>query len=619
MAIIIRSKEQQTKDIKGKLNKCILSDRRHPNYSRTVRIAEKAFAFTTGDGLDKYMRIFVQRETDEMFKQRKDITQHIIKPIIQNLTFIINKIPRTSAMKLVYSDENRADKDKLDKVNDVYYAKKSLKNYLIVKNKLYDSIDPNTWLIHEFDSTDGVELAKIYPFIVPAEDAIDFEFENGVLEYLIIRQEVAFEYVEDGQEKYGKSHAFTIYTKDQNVKYVPYINKTLLGSIENGQEARHVIADDGQMKTVDVIKLKDHLYVIESPEAHMLGHVQARRIGYKEDSVTKGETFVPFWYDAEPFLMKLIKAVSEFDLTSCLHNFPQKFQYVPNCTNPQCHKGHLPDERTCPTCLGTSKMAHTSAQDTIELGLPDNKEELFDLQKLVNYVFPPVAGMIFMNQYVMQLIGQCKEAVYNSQVFSQKEIAQSTGNALDETATAKMIDYQSIYDTLYPYAVNFAGQWEFGIKTFAAIIKIDLTKLIIGAVVEKDFRLKSTVEIMAELKMARDSGTNSLIVRNIERELMYVMFNDRPTEIQHYDVQEHFNPFVGRTENEIIMLLASNFVPKRVKIFYGMSAYIFRKAAETEGFYDKRDEDQQKIIDTIIDEIEADLDVAPVLDLNPEV
>jgi len=58
---------------------------RHNHYKRTTDLADKYYRFVTGDGLDKDMVQFVQREDDTMFQQRKNITRHIISTVVKNL------------------------------------------------------------------------------------------------------------------------------------------------------------------------------------------------------------------------------------------------------------------------------------------------------------------------------------------------------------------------------------------------------------------------------------------------------------------------------------------------------------------------------------------------------
>jgi len=107
--------------------------------------------------------------------------------------------------------------------------------------------------------------------------------------------------------------------------------------------------------------------------------------------------------------MNLIKSKSELDLTIALHVFPQKFQYVPQCSATDCNGGYKPDGSVCGKCKGTGYEVHTTAQDAIYLALPrrGHQDELLDLKQLVNYVYPPVDLVQFMDEYVDKTLPAC--------------------------------------------------------------------------------------------------------------------------------------------------------------------------------------------------------------------
>lgn len=586
-------------DIRKELFETVQEEERHDFYDRTVSVYEKAYAYTSGEGLNKYLQRFQQRESEPLYKQRCELTKHIVPPIINNLTFLLNKVPRSSAMHLNYINEDLTRYEKLKEVDANYYADDTVQQFMMSKNILFDNMDANGWVIDEFESTDGSELAQPYPFIVHSPDAINYEYINGKLNYLIVRQE--HDYIEGNSKKEG--FIYTIYTPVQNIKIIPFYNATFAGLMQV----------DGMVRTfgegnesIEVVRLKNVLYKIEQPDPHNIGWTPARRWGYKPDKVTYGETFVPFWWDAEPYLSKIIKINSELDITMARHNFPQKWQYVRKCTAPGCSNGQvLEGGGTCNVCHGSGILTHTSAQDAIELPLPDSKEEMIDLAGLVNYVYPPVDGMKFTNEKIQELVKDCKNSVFNSDIFSRQEIA--------ETATSKVIDLQSIYDTLYPYAVNYANTWQFHIKTIAKITDTN-EGLVVIAVVEKDFKFKTKEELIAERQAAENAGVNNGILKILDSEIMAAMLDERPSDLLAYQVQEKFNPFTGKPTEEIIAEMSSNNIPKRTKVFYANMGYIFDELFTADNnFYNLEPTKQRELINAKVDEIMLQLDSSPTL------
>ena len=78
---------------------------------------------------------------------------------------------------------------------------------------------------------------------------------------------------------------------------------------------------------------------------------------------------------------------------------------------------------------GSGKKRPTSSQEEIVVSLPTSPEGLFDLEKLVAFKSPDVAIIQFQQQYVESQTREAKKAVFNTDIFSRKEIA--------ETATSK--------------------------------------------------------------------------------------------------------------------------------------------------------------------------------------
>ena len=300
------------------------------------------------------------------------------------------------------------------------------------------------------------------------------------------------------------------------------------------------------------------------------------------------------------------------DITLARHNFPQKLVYSPRCLAEGCNHGYLPDNTKCNHCGGTGlQPVHTTAQDCLVIALPDNKEEMIDLNTLIAYIYPPIDGMQFTNEKITELVKNCKEAIYNSDTYTKSDIA--------ETATGLNIGMESIYDTLYPYAINYAESWAFTVKTVAKITTTD-TGLIVTSNVEKDFKFKTKSELVAELNQAKLAGADPSIIRALQNDIMFTMFSEKPSEFIKYQIKDKFNPFSGKTNEEIIALMASNNIPKYVKILYSNYGYIFDELErENKGFYDYEETKQLDLIRKKVEQITGTLEQAPTLDLsNPE-
>ena len=581
-------------DIQTTLINTIQTKQRHKDYNHVVGVFNKSFAYTTGQGLDTYLHRFRSREDEDLFKQRCIITSHIVPAVINTCDFILNKVSRSSAIYCDYVNTDINKENNLIERENKFFANKSVYEFIKNNQRYYDRSDPNAWIIIEFNSTDGTLLAEPYPFIVNSKQAIDYEYINGILNYLIIEVE---------SKTYKNLFDYSIYTPNQNIILKAQINEKILGSLTNDLDTKVI-------DNITYIRLLGRLYSIEIPIAHNIGWVQAKRFGYKYDGVTYGRTFVPFWWDAEPYLNKIININSELDITLTLHNFPQKLIYTNRCNAEGCNKGYLPDNSTCGVCGGTGRQkVHTTGMDVLEFAFPDSKEEMIELSSLIAYIYPPIDGIRFTNEKLSELIKNCKEAIYNSDTYTRAEISQ--------TATGLNIGMESIYDTLYPYAVNFADTWKFCIETISKIID-SYDNLIVTATVEKDFKFKTKAELIAELNFARLSGANESVIRAIQYDLMLVTFDEKPSELIRYQTKDKFNPFSGKGEAETIALMSGNLIPKKVKVLYANFGNIFDSLEnENENFYELSFEKQKVLIDAKVDILMNELEAStPELDLN---
>lgn len=512
--------------------------RRHIDYHRTVEVADLCYTLATGVGMDKLMRRFARRESKELFEQRCDITRHIIKPTIRNISDAFQKAYRADYLRVLsYEETDSAKANQLEALMNQYKDGQSLDAWIKSRLLELNLTDPNAWFVTEWkDFDNNRSLAKPYPFEVSAKNALDFELdETGNPEYLIVST------VQGGTNSKGEPLVrFTAYLKDRSIS---------LDEIESAPYG------------VDVVQIGAKSYVVNEHKPHNIGYVPAIRVGYMRDLETSGRTFVSIYDSVIPFFEKTIKVNSELDLTAALHAFPLVIRVGEDCDAQGCNDGSVYDDegntRACQTCAGTGKKRPTSTQEEIIVSMPRDPAEVIDLSNLYTFVTPPIEIIKWQDDYVERLTKKCLSSLFNSDVFTRSEVA--------ETATGKNIDLQSVYDTLYPYATHWATVWEFSVRTFASVIKRE-NGLSAFIQIRRDFKLRSYDMLIADLASANQA---SPVVRaSIERDLAHVMFADQPSNMLRYVVRERFNPFSGYSESRVSTLLLSDLVPREKKVLY---------------------------------------------------
>lgn len=548
--------------LKQELIEVIQKGKRHKDYDYIVKRTKVWRAIVSGLGLDEYYQQFNQRETDEQFEQRKRITQQITSSVCKNVRDIEYKVPRSNSITRVIATDSGKESDLTDfkEILNTFWGDSSLNDYMDVRWVELNDTDPNSFVVLEWQPFKEDEHAQPYPFEVKSEDAIYYEYENNVLEYLV---------ASDGED-------FTIYGKEQSIKFELIDDKETLKrlKLDDLQEAEMTSMEDGG--SVIVIRIGEKYYEIYEPSPHGLGYVPAYQPGYMRDLATNGRTFLPPWWAAESTLMNLIKSKSELDLTIALHVFPQKLSYTPRCTNVGCNNGYMPEGGKCKICKGTGFVVHTSAQDAIYLPLPKHADEMIDLAQFIHYVYPPVDLVTFMDAYVEKLSKRALQMVYNSEIYSREAIA--------ETATGRNIDMQAVYDTLYPLVKAMAKDWEFMVETIAGITDIEIPT--ISFTFGKDFKLKSIDGYYADLSLANTAGASSYIKGAIEDDIARITYAEDEQAQAKYFTLKAFHPFPGDTPEAIALKLSQPFVPEFYKTLYSTFGFIFDELErENPGYY----------------------------------
>lgn len=566
----------------------------HPDYKRVCKLADLYKILITGENIDILLKRFASREDEAQFKQRCSFTQSITPSVSASIKQPFYKVGRVNNINIKYNftttDKDLERETKLKEAIDNYYGNTSLDAMMRTRFVDLTFTDPNAFIVTEFDEPErgaqGELLAPVRPrpFEVSCYQAINFKYENNILEWLLIEM----------PSKYGND--YTIYIKDFAVKYTQIEFKESLKDIQIG-ELTNFSANGLEFTLIRVDEKR--VFVVEQFE-HKSKVIPAVRIGYKQDLVTDGRTCVSPLHDAIPYFMKSIKTVSEFDLTMNLHAFPQKFQYVARCESEGCSGGKTTEGTTCGACQGKGYTIHASAQDAVILRLPEHKEDILNLEQLVHYEHPPIDLLKFQNDYITQVTLECYKAVYNSENVTQ----------IVHTATAENIKLDSVYDTLFPYSEKYSEVFKH-IALVSAYF-IDIPDAVIIHKFPKDFKFKTITELMAELKLANESGAPGYVRRELSADIAEAQFIDKPEELKKIRVKEKFFPFPDKTSTEIVYILSNDLTNEYNKILYSNFDNIFNSLEEdAEGanqyFYDYDYKKQRELIKAKVNEMIASM------------
>lgn len=628
--------------LKSRLLEVAKFDLKHKHYAHTVKKRQRYLQLVAGIGIDKLLRRFVKRESAEMFEQRVRLTQHIVTSVCHNLFAPMYKIPRSNSARrtLTYDKDSKGEQIKeLEGILKKFNGDASFDEYLATDAIDEGKVDPNGFKVIEWDDFDNEkELIQPRPFKVTSEMAVDYVEKNRTLEYLIVRQnhnyisknlkeekllEVNKEKIVNTRTLYSKGARYTIYGKNQTLTLTqvhPYTLGLAEGTTTRDKDTFFNVATvntEGKTEVRTYIRLKEKYFQYVEIDPHNCGVVPAVRNGWIKDLATSGETYVNMLHAVEPYLLKTIKVNSELDLVAALLAFPQLIRYNTACPDPKCYSGEYENGMTCGTCGGTGlKKTAPSAQDSIELPLPDSKEEMIPLSDIAKYLSPDVDIVKWQDEYIDKLTEKCKQLLYNSDTFSPKQTA--------KTATGTNLDMQNVYDTLYPFSVHYSKSWKFGVKLIAKLADRD-KGLVVNHTFGKDFKLKTLDTLIQDLERVSKIGSTPALKRHINDDIAQIIYSENPIEHLRYQLKEFYNPFSGKTEKEIMYLLGSRLVPMRDKLLYANSGSILdsielRYSKESKDFYALKRSDQlieiNKELDVIQDKIKQDSPEPNNLDLT---
>jgi hypothetical protein len=433
-----------------------------------------------------------------------------------------------------------------------YYGDTSLEKFFEYAFVDYNYLDPNAFLITEFDAFDPKkEKAKPYPFIATSEQAIMYEFKNNLLQYLVVK--LPIDLIDEKGQPYEGSK-YTMYLGEDVIQFTEIADK-------RGIE---FIPDEFGVEYPNVIEINAKYYTVAfyAPKGDK---IPARRFGYKHDPQTQGRTFVSCFHDVIPYLNKTLKIDSELDLSTAMTAFPQRFRYVSPC--PQCNHGVLPDGKTCGNCGGTGKEPiHASTMDVVTLDLPRTPEEMYDLDKLLVYKAPPIELLDFQERYIQSLRASVFLMMFNKELM--------TKNELTNTATEVMITEDNVNDTLRPFAQSLSTMWEYVVTDIATFTDLG-QGLIVQHQYPEDFKFKTQNELMSELKQAKDAGASTSTIAAIEDDINEMLYADRPDELKAIRIKNSYNPFRGYSEETTRLLISQNLTTKYNSVLWANLESIF--------------------------------------------
>lgn len=658
----------------------IVNNTVHQDYNHCVEYARRMKRWVTGRGIELDLRRYVPREDDAAFEQRCNLTKSITPALIASAMKPFKKVVKNDRVvkEIKPLNPNKTNTKPINAAilamqdsMDRFYGSDDYDGGLDywLKTRFFEltQSDPNTFIVIETESDPlNVNQLKPYPFEVNSEMAVNFDIDNNNVDWLECKQDIS--YYDDAKKKPLPGVRVTCYCDTVSVVYQQ--------TSKNPSLANAQLPADMQRTGVDpiLVKVSDKTFWV-AIYVNPLKDVPTFRVGYMRDLITDGRTYVVPYQNAECWIEKSITTVSQFDITNNTQVFPKTFTYVTPCPGESipdefkdgegnvryrsnragfynnrlpggiqddveasediisdgydgygsaalglmgagCTNGYTRAGRKCSVCNGTGVKVHKSGQDIITLPMPDSKDEMFDLTKMMATFSPPIDLLKFQSDMIDAYEPKIHQAVFNTTVMVEKSIV--------KTATEATDDIDNAYDALSELASKCKSVW-LSVAKFLSYINGTSGQLLFIYKNPLDWKLKTNTVLYTERKLINDSGAPGFAKTAVDDDIANNLFADDSEQLLAYKVQKLFRPFIGKSDAEIEYIMVENYTTINKKVLWQNFDDIFLQAQqENQDFYLMQYDAQKKIIDKMVEDLVTALapttpTMAPVTIPNPRV
>lgn len=529
-------------------------------------------------------------ESKDIKEYRKSTYQPHTKPIVTKIISSLYKIRRSQDWSIKYENEVMAKIGTIPVGEELeYYCEESfpyfgsvtnwmfnvgLKNYLIDPNGLVAILPLNT-------DAQATELYKPYPLIFNSNQIVDFLMD----EYAVVQSADTIKYNMGGAQKDGA--IYYIFDKNSILRYVETFseaeNKVVLVKdmefIHNMGELP-VIQFQGQFR-----KAMDKHFVFESRIAGIIPRLNE---------------FATMWSDFKAEVVQHVHStrwvMATQDCTQC-NGTGNIIDYIGNT-------GTV----ICPTCKGKQKV-FTSPYENLVVVTPTNAnsgENPLPNGAPAGYIQKD--GVAEMTKTLNEIIKE--QAYYALSAINMEFLAEAP---LSQSGIAKEVDRDELNNFVHAIAEDivrimddiyyFVNEYRYSVAVPNPQLRRELLPEI--AVPEK-YDLLSTRSSFEELKMARESNINSIIITQMELDIARKRFNSDDDTSEELVATLNLDPFPGKSMDEITAGLTNGGIDKRDFIIWcNLNQFVKSAIAENEEFTDLPLQEQKDIIGKMADEMQA--------------
>ena len=587
----------------------VLHEVTHEHYSRVVTLADEyKFYATAEENLIERLKVIREHETEEDLKYRSLITYPSNGSLFGQLTRKPDSLISVNGINQVLTLGNESRDNELKESLSNYFGTDGVERYTFEEILPISYIDPNAWLLINFDNfNEQEERAKPYPILLRSNEVINFEIVNGVTKYVLVKKPSIIQYKSGGKTLTKEGNNFYLYLNNISIELIEVKEKSNLKIAKD----KPFSIDSIDEQTVIGIKGKSFRVAVHQ---HNIGKLQATRIGYKKDIVTDNKTLVSFIHPALNNLKELLALSSYRDVMNNKQAFARIFAFAPMCKGEYHEKGSLQcnggkvwedsGERSCNSCNGTGVNIPTSEMKGAIYPLPQNPESsLWDLSKLMHIERAPIENLTYFKEAIEDVKNRALEAIYS------RKINQSTSGT--ESYQSRLLDAHEQDKALKPLANKIANT-----ITFQYDIVARITELIDGLTNTYTFPnnlgFVSNIDLIEVVKLSRESNLpNELIIPLLEQQAIQE-FSNNYEGLAKFDIAKEHKPFFAESSLDVSLKIDRGLVSKDIQYLYTNFDLIMKKIKSKYSFvefkslsFELRERFIQDELESIIEDIEG--------------
>ena len=567
---------------------------RHKYYKHNVKYAELLIQLNSKETSGEYGKLLHKyiEEDDEYHEARKKITIPFIYSIINRIMAPTSKVERSGDMKTTLSHENDNSEIKIKSKGESFHAGKDVLGYAFEMTYLLNRLDPNAWIRIGWDRFDNkIETATAAPSVIWSSRALNWEIKNGNPEWLVTT-----------------TGEMNVAIPDKKLKTVAAdIESLIKDSVSSKEEIftyfgrnANITAKIVERQNENTIEIATGVYYEIQITEHKRDFILFKRAGYIRDTETYNETFVSYYDAAIGDLKELVQTGSEFNISKKRLAFPKSYEAFPECPVTECDKGIITGtENSCKVCSGTGFiMSKNTGLSVTQYALAEDPSLQIDPSKLA-YTQPiPIDGIKFQYELIQNGIKAAIESVYNPDALIQTTFA--------KTATESELNSQNPKDVLYQYAKAVSDMYVFLYKSIAAAMQLD-KGFTVEMIAKSDFNFRTLGQSIAELTQLSTVGAMSLVEQTVS-DIIDLEFQGSRQKLERAKVLNKFQPFIGKTPDQVNLLINSQNVLRSTKVLYIYFHQIFLELeTENKDFYQIGYANQVKLVNEKVSDIIREL------------